>query len=289
MSNENFDRQYRFSAGKSGSTGFEIDGLHISFSIEKSEKEAQNTGKVTIWNLNKTHLSALNEKDCSVVLKAGYRNRLSVIFSGIVSFVSTTQADGDVQTEIEVVDNLVQIRDTFVSLSYNGTVNWKAIFDDTAAQMGVVVSYSFNAEFTEVANGFSFVGKAIDIISKGCACCGLSHSIQNGVLQIKKTNDVMSREVYLLSAETGLIGTPAKVLMAEDQTGGNKSTVGWDVEYLLNGAIQVDDYVRLDSKYVSGYFRVYSVQIDGDNMSGDWVCKARLLELQDSGSSTSGS
>jgi len=284
---KNFDRQYRISCGPGGGTGFEIGEthpgqtvpLHISFSIQKSELETQNTGRVTIWNLNKEHLAVVNEKDCVLTLKAGYGNVLPLIFSGIISFVATTNDGADRKTEIEVVDNLVEIRDTYVSVSYNGTVNWKTIFDDVAAQMGVAVSYSYNAEFVDIHNGFSYVGQARDIMTKGCNCCGLSWSLQNGVMQVKKPHDVMSKEVYLLSAETGLLGIPAKVAATESgSTGANEQ--GWDVQYFLNGSIHIDDYVKVESETVTGYFRVYSIDMEGDNVSGDWICTARLLEVQ---------
>lgn len=283
---KNFDRQYRLAAGKAGKQGFEIGAisdtqprpLHISFSLQKTDLETQNTGKVTVWNLSKSHIAALNEKDCVLSLRAGYGKQLPLIFTGIVSFCSTTADGADMKSEIEVVDNLVEIRDTYVSVSYKGTVNWKTIFDDTAAQMGVAVSYSYNAKFTDIHNGFTFVGKAKDIIKKGCSCCGLTWSLQNGVMQIKRPGDVMSQEVYLLNADSGLIGTPARVVVAEDDATG-KTMMGWDVEYLLNGAINIDDYVKLESRMVKGYFRVYSLDIQGDNISGDWMCKARLLEV----------
>ena len=283
---KNFDRQYRLSAGKAGKQGFEIGAisetqprpLHISFSLQKTDLETQNTGKVTIWNLSKSHIAALNEKDCVLSLRAGYGKQLPLIFSGIVSFCSTTADGADIKSEIEVVDNLVQVRDTYIAVSYKGTVNWKTIFDDTAAQMGVAVSYSYNAKFADIHNGFTFVGKAKDIIKKGCSCCGLSWSLQNGVMQIKRPGDVMSKEVYLLNADSGLIGTPARVVVSEDEATG-KNTMGWDVEYLLNGSINIDDYVKLESRMVTGYFRVYSLDIQGDNISGDWMCKARLLEV----------
>ena len=47
---QNFDRQYRMSAGPPGSVGFEIGGtapyaLHIAFSIQKQELESSNTAK----------------------------------------------------------------------------------------------------------------------------------------------------------------------------------------------------------------------------------------------------
>ena len=283
---DNFDRPYRLAAGPAGGAGFVVGetskaqpvALHVNFSLQKSDLETQNTGRVTLWNLNPSQLAVLNEKDCVASLKAGYGSKLALIFAGIVSYVSTTIDSADRKTEIEVIDNLVEIRDTYVSVSYNGTVNWKIIFDDVAAQMGVAVSYSYNAEFVDISNGFSFVGLARDIMTKGCKCCNLSWSIQNGVMQVKKPGDVMSREVYVLSPDTGLLGIPARVVITQDEATG-KNTLGWDVEYFLNGAINIDDYVKLESETVTGYFRVYSLEISGDNVSGDWICKARLLEV----------
>ena len=283
---DNFDRQYRLAAGAAGGIGFEVGetskaqpvALHVNFSLQKSDLETQNTGRVTLWNLNPSQLATLNEKDCVVSLKAGYGSKLALIFAGIVSYVSTTIDSADRKTEIEVIDNLVEIRDTYVSVSYNGTVNWKTIFDDVATQMGVAVSYSYNAEFVDISNGFSFVGLARDIMTKGCKCCNLSWSLQNGVMQVKKPGDVISREVYVLSPDTGLLGIPARVVITQDEATG-KNTLGWDVEYFLNGAINIDDYVKLESETVTGYFRVYSLEISGDNVSGDWICKARLLEV----------
>ena len=179
-------------------------------------------------------------------MRTGYGNRISLIFAGIVSYVSTTIDSADRKTEIEVIDNLIEIRDTYVSVSYNGVVNWKTIFDDVANQMGVAISYSYNAEFVDISNGFSFIGKAKDIMSKGCKCCNLSWSLQNGVMQVKKPGDVMSKEVYLLSPDTGLLGIPSRVVITQDEATGS-NTLGWDVEYLLNGAINIDDFVRDES------------------------------------------
>ena len=284
----NFDRQYRMAAGPVGGTGFEVGEatkenpvpLRVEFSFQKSDLQTQNTGKLTIWNLSKDHLAVLAAKDCALAFRAGYGRRISLIFAGIVSFLRTSMDGADRKTEIEVVDNLVQIRDTYVSISYAGTVNWKTILDDVAAQMGVVVSYAHDVAFTDIGNGYSFVGQAKDVLTKGCSCCGLSWSIQNGVLQVKKNNGVMSREVYTLSPETGLIGIPARI---ELEKGGTSSTstkqLGWEVEYLLSGAINIDDCVHLDTGTVKGYFRVHKQEYSGSNQGGDWTCRAELLEV----------
>ena len=103
----NFDREYRLAAGKAGGMGFEIGEksksqpvpLHINFSIERTDLETQNTGRVTVWNLNKEHLATLDEKDCVLSLKAGYGSRMPLIFAGIVTNCVTTH-DGDVLDEL---------------------------------------------------------------------------------------------------------------------------------------------------------------------------------------------
>lgn len=88
----------------------------------------------------------------------------------------------------------------------------------------------------------------------------------------------MSREVYELSAETGLIGIPTRVQIS-DSNGSETTQYGWDVEFLMNAAITIDDYVYLNSRLLKGYFRVYSITIEGDNIEGSWTCTARLLEV----------
>lgn len=282
----NFDRQYRFSAGPAGGTGFEVGAtsreqptaLHISFSIQKADTESQNTGKITLWNLSPAQLATLNEKDCVVVLKAGYGSHMPLVFTGAVSFVQTSIDGADRMTEIEAVDGRIEIRDTYVSVSYSGVINTKTVIDDIAKEMGVTVTYSYNAEFVDLPNGFSFVGQAKNALDKACASSGLSWSFQNGILQVKKLKDTMSQEVFLLTPETGLINVPKKVsISAEDKNA--KDQNGWDVDYLMNAAINIDDYVRVESKAATGYFRVYSIEIEGDNIEGSWMCTARLLEV----------
>lgn len=277
---QNWDRQYRFSAGQAGSTGFEIGQgsrpLHISFSVERADTDSANTAKVSLWNLGPEHLAELNKDDCVVVLKAGYGNVMPLVFTGVVTFASTKLDGSDMLTEIELVDNRIELRDTYVSVGYDGVVNCKTLIQDVADQMGVTVSFSYNAEFKDIPNGFSYVGPAANALTKACDTSGLVWSINNGVLQVKKPKDTMSREVYELSAQTGLVNTPTRVQISDEA---DVYEYGWDVEFLMNAAITVDDYVYLNSKQVKGYFRVYSITIDGDNYGSSWTCTARLLEV----------
>lgn len=274
---QNYDRQYRVTIGNSGEA-YEIGGgdnpIHINFDIQKADTNSSNSAKVNLWNLSPTTLSLLEKNDCRLTLRAGYGTRMPLLFEGTVSYASTTLDNSDHKTEIELVDSLKYTRDSYVSLSYAEPVNWRKIFDDTADKMGVAVSYSYNASFVDISSGFSFVGKGTDVLTKGCNTCGLSWTIQNGILQVKKPNDTMTREVFVLSAETGLVGIPARVSLEKSNTTAKK--LGYDVSFLLNGAIGVNDYVKLESKSVTGFFKVYSINHEGDNVSGDWISTARL-------------
>lgn len=285
MSNKNWMRTYTLKAGKMGTKGFEIgnissttqDCLHVSFSVEKSSEESQNDAKVQIWNLSPQNLSILESEDCTVELKAGYGNNRSLIFVGNVASAITTLDNADRLTELTVVDGLVELRDTNISVSINGAVDGKVVYQTIADAMGVSVKYAPDLWFRIVPNGFSYVGKAKGALQKIADFCGQSWSIQNQVLCVTWPGRPIVTQGYLLSADTGLINIPKRITIGS----GKESKSGWEVEYLLNGAIGVNDIVMLSSSTASGYFLVYKVTMDGDNMDGDWVCTAQLLKIAD--------
>ena len=283
MASENWLRTYSLRAGPKGGSGFEIGNkgtpneecLHISFSADKSNAESPNDAKLQIWNISDANLGILESKDCIVELKAGYGTRTSLIFVGNVSSAITTLDNADRLTELSVVDGMVELRDTNISVSLNGKVDCKSVYQKIADEMGIAIKYAPDLKFVVLPNGFSYVGKANGALQKIAQCCGHEWSIQNQVLQITEHGKPVETKGYLLSSETGLIKVPKRITIGS----GKESQTGWEVEYLLNGAIGVKDIVELRSKTISGYFLVHKVTIDGDNMNGDWMCTAQLLKI----------
>lgn len=282
---ENFMRTYEMKCGPSGESGFQIGNiysntgevLHIAFSIEKSSEETPNDAKVQIWNLSDENLKILESKDCIVELKAGYGFSHTLVLVGSVSSAITTLENADRMTELEVVDGLIGLRDTVISVSLNGKVNTQDIYQYIAEQMGISIQYAPDLRHIVIQNGFSFVGKAADALTKIADCCGHQWSIQNGVLQITLPGRAISSMAYQLSAETGLINIPKRITIGS----GAEEKTGWEVEYLLNGAIGVNDIVEIESSVANGYFLVYKVTIDGDNLDGDWICTAQVLKISE--------
>jgi len=278
----NFDRLYRLIASPPGGMGFEVGHgepmpLRINFSIEKADTETPNTSRISLWNLNPEHISMLNEKDCMVKLFAGYKQgHVDLAFIGDITYVKTIMDAADRETIMEVTDGRVALRDTYVTPSYSGVINTRKIIEDTAADMGLPVTFSYNAEFADFPNGYSCVAPARVVLDKACATSGLQWQIYNGVLQVKNGRDTMDRHVYVLSPETGLIGIPKRITYSEDGAGVGEQP-GWEVTYLLNAAIHVSDFIKLESKFVQGFFRVKWIEMNGDNHRGAWMCTARLI------------
>ena len=287
MANENFMRRYVLKCGPMGKKGFEIghihsaseEALHVSFSIEKSDTESANTAKVQIWNLSDKNLKVLDAKDCIVELKAGYGNNMALILAGNITSAITTMENADRMSELSVVDGRVALRDTNVRLSYNGAVNCKDVYKDIANQMGLSVVFAKDLSYVVLPNGFSYVGKARTALQKLVRCCGHSWTIQNQVLQVTWPGRPVSTRGYLLNSNTGLIGTPKRITIGSSSDN-EESRTGWEVQYFLNGAIGVNDVVQLQSNTANGYYLVHKVTIDGDNLEGDWMCTAQLLEIK---------
>ena len=287
MANENFLRTYTLKCGKMGSSGFEIGNihnavepaLHVSFSVEKCDVESPNTAKVQVWNLSNNNLKILDGKDCIVELKAGYDNNNALILVGNVTSVVTTPENADRMTEIEVMDGRVELRETAVTISLNGTVNCKDVYNQIASKMGLPIVFAGDLSFKTMPNGFSYTGKAKNALQKIAKYCGHCWTIQNQVIQITWPGRAVNTRGYLLSSETGLISIPKRITIGSNSKN-EESQTGWEVEYFLNGAIGVNDIVQLKSSTANGYYRVYKVTLDGDNLEGDWVCTAQLLEIK---------
>lgn len=293
MSLQFFDRQYRVRIGPAGSAGKEIGkpseatgrAIRCQFSCEAGDSSSANTGKIILWNLSDETLRLLEQEDCLIELRAGYGSDLPLIMGGNLTYCTTTRSGADQQTEIEFEDGFVAMRDAVLSVGYSGQVNGQKIVADAAAEMGCEVKYSAKAVLRDFVN-FAFVGGAKTLIDRICSISKMRWSLQNGIIQICAPNEPLTTAVYLLSPSSGLVGSPKPIYESSatsDPTGGNttksRAKKGVEVQYLLNGHIQVDDLVKVESERFSGQYRVGQIVFSGDSEGSEWICTAQLLEV----------
>ena len=125
------------------------------------------------------------------------------------------------------------------------------------------------------------------MIERVCNRSKMRWSLQNGIVQICALDEPITMAAYVLSASTGLIGSPKPVFESastSDKKSSNaskrKAKKGIEVTYALNGHIQVDDYVKVDSKPYKGNYRASKIKFTGDTEGDDWKCVALFVEVK---------
>lgn len=283
-----FDRVYRLLVGKKGQkSGTEITDLRIQFTIEKSAKKNPNKGSIKIYNLKKSTREEMEKPDTRCVLYAGYKEEQGalLIFSGNVTYAWSQFEGPDVITELELGDGAQEIRDTVMSVGYGKNIKSTQVLKEVSSKMQLPLTLPSNAIERVWKYGLSFYGPAHVLLDKITKGTGLEWSVQNGNLQVIEQGMVTTRTGILISKDSGLIKHPERMRSDKHEQSKKKAKKepekqadGWKVDCLLMPTINPGDRVKLESRSVTGVFRVQKLTHDGDSHDGDWQTKLTLVD-----------
>ena len=274
------------------------NNLHIGFSIEKDTSKESNKAKLEIYNLSEATRKKIELADTEVEIYAGYERAGGAIlaFKGTVTYGFTRDAGTDCITTLDLADGTVALRDSYCSLSYAPGTSAKTIIQRCANEMGVPVVYGDDVgELESYKNGFSFYGQAKDALTEICNALGLSWSIQNNILNIILAGGTSTNRGLVFSPQSGLVGVPERITQAEYKS--NKSNpkktqkekakkeeprkkAGWKINTLLVPSVNPADMVKVESKWITGWFRVEKVSHRGDYNGTNWGSMMELIEVQ---------
>ena len=281
-----FDRVYRLLVGQ-GNQGVEINDLRINFEIYKTAKKNPNRNRVQIYNLQKSTRQMLEKPDTKCVLYAGYAQQDGPvqIFSGGVVVAWSRYDLPDIITELELTDGGAEIRDTTISVGYNKGVKSSQILKDVSQQMGMPLNIPSDLVDRIWNNGFSFFGPARTLLDKITKAGNHEWSIQNENLQVIETGMVTTRQGVVISADSGMIGSPERERKAYEGNTKRKKTNdplkefdGWRVKVLLMPQLNPGDRVQMDTRDVQGVFRCDWINHKGDSFDGDWQTELKVVD-----------
>lgn len=271
---------------------------HISFSVERTDGVALNLAQVRLWNISKDTAQRLLKAGAKIYLRAGYgdRSSLPLIFEGTVKQMVETLSGADRIYTIEAVDGFQEFANTFISASFVKGSTLYQMLTELARQVGVPILFSKAAEEhakrATITKGYSFYGKTT-IVFEQATTGYYVWRFESGVLIIKmlSENNEMQNVVYAaaLTPLTGLIGMPERIYESSVTYDENVATdvaytiMGYRVQFFMNGALQINDPVYLESREASGAFEIFKMTISGDNLGGDWTCTADLREYAPQG------
>ena len=277
------------------------NNLKINFSIEKDTTKESNKSKLEIYNLSESSRKAIEVADNEVEIYAGYEDGAVLCFRGTVTYGYTKDSGTECITSLDLADGTVALRDSYCSLSYAPGTSAKTIIQRCATEMGVPVVYGDDVgELENYKNGFSFIGQAPECMTEVCNALGLSWSIQNNILNVILAGGTATNRGLVFSAQSGLVGLPERIVQAEYKS--NKTTpkrkakqkakkeeprkkAGWRIETLLVPSVNPGDMVKVESRIITGWFRVEKVRHSGEYNGQRWNSEMDLIEVNNNAES----
>lgn len=248
--------------------GLSVADLRVTFRVHKTLGKEPNTCAATVTNLSERSRALIRKKGATVALYAGYGNELSLLFSGDARLINHVHDRPNWTTKIECGDGETLLLNARVSESFSADTKWKDIAKAIARKFvkdpGDLDTALKDAS-TTFLNGHTVHGRAAAEFDKLMKGRDLQWSVQDGRLQVLGPSDVNADSVIVLSADSGLVGSP--------EFGSSKEKNGPDVlkcKALLIPGIRPGGRLRIDSRQVKGTFRVSEVTHSGDTHGADW-------------------
>lgn len=242
-------------------------GLRVRFKIEKSLTKQPNTGEIVVTNMAPSRRADLQVKGVRVLLEAGYRDRISRLFSGDVRTADSVHAGADWETAMRLGDGERAWQFARVDESFNVGTRMadviKTVARATGLELGNVDTQAakINRVFDQ---GFAVAGKAVQALDGLVTSIGKELSIQDGQLQILDPYESLDLPIPELTPESGLIGSPE---MGPPETKGKPALLRFKCLLL---AVKPGSKVRLKSERYEGYIRIHKISHDGDTHGGAW-------------------
>lgn len=235
----------------------EIQGLAAQFDTKADSKASPNKCDLIVYNLNETSRRMLESSKLPVEITAGYVGSSAVIFSGFVQNAFSAYDGANIATTINAGDGIKQIQESRVAFSVNPGESAASVIERAADALGVglgnlaTVAAAIAGQPSLFPFGGAVHGSAYDELTRVAARYGYQTSIQNGVLLLLE-GKATRKTVEVFSASTGMTGAP-KV--------DTKKKISFDC--LLRPSIAIGDQIKVESAFISGFFRVIEYQHKG--------------------------
>lgn len=267
--------------------------LKIAFEVNKDSTKETNKSTLTIWNLSDESRNQIEVADRKVEIWAGYKDNSGPVrmFVGSVIEVETSDDGKDVTTKLTLSDGQIAIRDSVISVSFAPGIGGATVVKYIADGMGLPVEYGEDVQLASYENGYSFAGKGGDALTAICNANGCEWSIQNEIIQIVLKGRAKTKRGLVFAADSGLIGSPERLIKAPKKEakkttkrkqkvakGKVESQAGWKIKTLLAPTLLPGDAVKVESRRITGWFKVESVKHAGDTHEGDWTSEIKLIE-----------
>ena len=240
--------------------------INIDFESEKSVQGGLNVSKLQIYNLeeNKRNRLIKDREDVKskilIELKAGY-SKLETIFKGDLLEGNSTRTGADIVTTLEIQDGLFDLQNSFTSKTVRGDITNQILDDMPNTTRGKITN------LLTLLRPRVLVGNSLKLIEENLSQ-DETYYIENGSLNIIKSDEITSDYSPVVSAETGLLDTPKKSM--------NEITF----KTLLNPQLRIGGLCELIStldKRLNGLYKIVTIKTSGSYQGSNWEQEVTCL------------
>lgn len=302
MNDEIFLRNYRLKIGRStGSRVYEMrpsetnpaqDGLRITFQVTHFAGGAFSIAEITIYNVSRyAERQMLGDGSTGkyefISLEAGYDGLFGSIFVGQITNVQLHLEDGGATRGIRFFcKSSAKERDqNLINLTLSPETDPVQIIEACADSFGAEIQ--FYGDFSGLkrrSRGTVLQGSPTACMNELGETFAFDWMVENGAIKIIKRDFALDNQVYVISASTGMIGSP---VVSDTEVG---------IRYTLNPKIKLGDTIKLESMAPrfefsgaffydiprtigEGYYKVYSLVFAGDSHGDQWETQISCLRL----------
>ncbi len=238
--------------------------FEINFDISFDDDPEPNVSNVEIYNLSSATLNGIGQSS-KVILNAGYAGDIGSLLIGVVKELETSHDGLDKVLKLMVVDGSQDWFKTIVNKTYRSNIKASQVLTELLGSFGLQIGDIELTEDITYTNGLNLSGQLQNNIKTIVSDTGSRFYVKNGVIFIRPAKKG-TETGFLLNSDTGMIGSPERL--------SKEAAEGYKVEMLLNHRINVDSLIRIESRAVTGNFKVKK-----GSHKGSFVTECEVMPL----------
>lgn len=238
---------------QTGDATISNEELDCEFEIPFDDDTEADEAEILVYNLSDTTVQNIKTGE-RITVTAGYGSDTGIIFSGYISKPKTYYSGVDRITEIHAIDSSERKEREIQSISYAGGTLASRILRDLVGMAGLPVAVFAPKRDHVYKDKATIEGGLMENIRKYAKVCGVSAYICKGQIYVRPVIDGDGLD-FTLSAGTGLLGLSE--FEEESTTEDFTDTVhGYEITMLLQHRVTTASLIKVNSKNVSGSYRV---------------------------------
>jgi hypothetical protein len=266
-----------------------IKQLRVNFEITKSIISFPNLCRLTIYNPNNDTLSALQKKYTKIVLNAGYKGDLRLLFKGEIRNVFQAKSGTDRVITIYAGDGERDWQNATFNKTFTENVTISSAIEEVLKSFKDVAIGVINGlpQIADKLRGQTLSGSSKDILDVFADEYGFNWNIQDGEVIITPVESPLEGDdAVLVNSATGMIGSPTITEVGADVTTLLNPRMlpnrAFKIES-VNADIQLGNLFFRDVKRTSaeGTYKIQEVTFKGDSLEGEWTSAVKGRSIND--------